>query len=225
VVRQARLMAVVVRAFLIGCAVLLGVGCAGVRPEAPEEEQGRLPEATTSEEDARCERTRTSPRQMGGEAFTTNDVPRCPKGGLLSGTERTDNLDGQDGDDEIRGLGGVDMLFGGFGEDVMYGGASRDFLYGGQNDDVLYGGPGSDEMDGGGGDAVLYGGAGNDILTGRKGDDVFNGGDGNDIIDVYGMGSGRDKLYCGEGKDRYWANNSDHVSSSCEKKWKPKGIG
>ena len=95
-VRQARLMAVMVRAFLIGCAVLLGVGCAGPRSEAPEEqgptettkEQARSPEATASEE-ARCEGTRTTVRQgfhRRREEFLTNDLPDCPKGGLLSGT-------------------------------------------------------------------------------------------------------------------------------------------
>jgi hypothetical protein len=69
-VRQEHLIAVV-RAFLIGCAVLLlGVGCAGTRSKAPPEEkrqehteattkeQTRSPEATASEE-ARCEGTRT----------------------------------------------------------------------------------------------------------------------------------------------------------------------
>ena len=43
-VRQAHLIAVV-GTFLIGCAVLLVVGCAGARTGAPQEKQGR-PEAT-----------------------------------------------------------------------------------------------------------------------------------------------------------------------------------
>jgi hypothetical protein len=47
-------------AFLIGGAVLLVVGCAGVRSDRTEgtEVQARSPEATTSEE-ARCKGTRT----------------------------------------------------------------------------------------------------------------------------------------------------------------------
>src|SRR5215216_6246245 len=68
VVRQGRLIAVVVT-FLIGCAVLLlVVGCAGTSSEAPKEgqghteatnkEQSRSSQATDSEE-ARCEGTRT----------------------------------------------------------------------------------------------------------------------------------------------------------------------
>ncbi len=58
----------VVGLFLLGCAVLVGIGCSGIRSEAPQEKQGRTeathkdqgrsPEATASEE-ARCEGTRT----------------------------------------------------------------------------------------------------------------------------------------------------------------------
>jgi hypothetical protein len=65
VVRQGHLIAVVA-SFLMGCAVLVVVGCAGVRSGTPREEQGhtqatteqeRSPQATT--EEARCEGTRT----------------------------------------------------------------------------------------------------------------------------------------------------------------------
>ncbi len=103
-VRRARLIAVV-GVYVIGSAVLQGVGCAGVRSEAPEEEQGRTeatgeeqgrsPEAA-SEED-RCEGTRTidlaksaSAASASAALFVTNDLPGCPnKGGLLSGTSST----------------------------------------------------------------------------------------------------------------------------------------
>ena len=67
-VRQARLIAVVVATFLMWCAVLL-VGCEGVRSQAPREVQERSEatnqwQATSSEETAsegvaRCEGTRT----------------------------------------------------------------------------------------------------------------------------------------------------------------------
>ena len=71
---------------LTGCAVLVVVGCAGVRSEAPQkEEQGRT-EATASEE-ARCSQTRTFWIKAWG-VYTTNDVLGCPKGGLLSATAR-----------------------------------------------------------------------------------------------------------------------------------------
>ena len=211
----------VVRAFLIGCAVLLVVGCAGVRSEATKQEQTRLPEATASEEEARCEGTRTyhawyvvypngaeSSTQSGstedmkkaakragkvgykfvegweGWVVTTNDLPGCPKGGLLLGTDSTDALYGdalygKEGDDEIRGLGERDSLLGGAGNDV------------------------------------ILGGAGNDELRADQGEDVLYGGDGNDFI-VADDGQ-RDKLYCGEGKDIYAADKKDYVDSSCEK--------
>jgi Ca2+-binding RTX toxin-like protein len=214
VVRQGHFIAVV-GTFVIGCAfLLLVVSCAGTSSEAPKEgqghtqatnkEQGRSPEATASEE-ARCEGTRTF--QKWREHFTTNDLPGCPKGGLLLGTDKNDNLAGLEGDDKIRGLGAKDEILGGGGHDVIYGGPGDDpFLAGDDGpaagDDVIYGGPG-DEMEilGGNGDDVIYGGDGDDYLT-EKWD------------------RGHDKLYCGKGKDVYLTDKKDFVSSSCEKKGK-----
>src|SRR5215203_4040679 len=68
----------IVAAFLLGCAVLLFLGCAAGRSEAPEEqghteatkEQARSPEGTASEE-AQCEGTRTFQMKGGGGPFTT----------------------------------------------------------------------------------------------------------------------------------------------------------
>src|SRR5215203_2989499 len=218
VVRQAHLIALV-GTFLIGCAVLLiVVGCAGVDSEAPQKEQTHSPQATASEE-ARCEGTRTYYRYVvvyrngqnsevrtGSEedmkkagkttlvdALTTNDLPGCPEGGLLLGTDKPDavphhpGLNGQDGDDKIRGLGGSDDLNGGPGSDIVYGGDGDDYVGGGKGKDVIYGGDGNDNL----GD-----------LDGQ-----------------------RDKLYCGKGKDRYYADKKDYVSSSCEKKKKLKPGG
>ena len=65
----------------------LVVGCAGVRSEAPQKEEQAHTEATASEE-ARCEGTRTLTRNFGAGLLTTNDVPGCPKGGLLFGTDK-----------------------------------------------------------------------------------------------------------------------------------------
>jgi hypothetical protein len=57
---------------------------------------------------------------------------------------------------------------------------------------------------------------------------VFRSGDGNDQIDA--LGGQRDQLYCGEGWDRYMADEKgdrymndaiDYVDSSCEKKGLP----
>jgi len=94
VVRQAHLIAVV-GAFLIGCAVLLMViGCAGVRSEAPQKEQGHTEATKEQARSDRCEGTRTFKMKGGGGLCTTNDVPGCPKSGLLSGTDKADELDG-----------------------------------------------------------------------------------------------------------------------------------
>ena len=77
-VRQGRSIALVV-AFLIGCAVVMTAGALGVQAQA------------SNKEEARCEGTRTiRPADLGGEVVTTNDIPGCPKGGLLLGTEGSD---------------------------------------------------------------------------------------------------------------------------------------
>ena len=191
-------------AFLIGCAVLLlAVGCSGTRSEAPKKEQGPT-EATASEEEARCEGTRTF-QKVG--PFTTNDLPGCPKGGLLLGTDEADKLDGKKGDDEIRGLGASDFIFGGVGNDDIYAGPGDDAsLFGDEGDDVIYGGNGDDGVEEG------------------KGADVIYGGDGNDDIFAF-VDDQRDKLYCGKGKDAYHADEKiDYVSSSCEKKIKVRSV-
>jgi hypothetical protein len=242
VVRQGHFIAVV-RAFVIGCAVLLlVVGCAGVGSEASnKKEQRSSPQATESEEEARCEGTRTyhlyqvihkpgywdgplrtgseeemkkadkKPRQMTMDFgfYTTNDLPGCPKGGLFLGTEKPDMLDGKHGADELRGLGGSDhYLDGGDGNDIIYGGDGDDDPHPqGQYAVGLAGGDGSD---------TLYGGDGDDSVQGGTGEDVLYGEDGNDVLSADRSGQ-RDKLYCGEGKDRYLANNKDYVDSSCEK--------
>src|SRR5215208_5957747 len=172
VIRQAHLIAVVL-AFLIGCAVILMAGASGGQAEASKKEV------------ARCEGTRKINGNLPAR-FTTNDLPGCPQGGLLLGTDKADvdpypdhpGLEGQAGDDEIRGLG------------------ANDYLSGGDGKDVLYGGPGEDRIDGGKGEDVIYGGDGNDSLAAKDGQ--------------------RDKLYCGKGKDEYFADKNDYVDSSCE---------
>ena len=94
-----------VRAFLIGCAVFLMAGASGVQAQASKNEEGR------------CEGTRT----IKDSTYITNDIPGCPKGGLLLGTDKADapparpGLAGEDGDDLIRGLGGSDEIEGGSG--------------------------------------------------------------------------------------------------------------
>ena len=164
IVRQGHFIDVVVT-FLIGCAVLLVAGASGVQAQASKKEA------------ARCEGTRKINVNFPAR-FTSNDLPGCPQGGLLLGTDKTDDLAGEKGDDEVRSLGG------------------KDYVLGGPGNDVIYGGPGDDKLDGGPSDAVLGGG---ELLPG--------GGDGR-----------RDKIYCGEGRDSYFADKEDYVDSSCEVK-------
>src|SRR5215203_6091962 len=187
VVRQGHCIALVV-AFLMGCAVVLVAGASGVQAQA------------SNKEEARCEGTRKINVNFPAR-FTSNDLPGCPQGGLLLGTDKTDLMAGEKGDDEVRSLGGKDYVLGGPGNDVIYGGSGDDVSLNGDGrgengSDIIYGGPGDDKLDGGPSDAVLGGG---ELLPG--------GGDGQ-----------RDKIYCGEGRDSYFADKEDYVDSSCEVK-------
>ena len=162
--------------------------------------------------------------------YVTNDLPGCPTDGPLLGTDKPDKLAGEDGEDEVRGLGAADTLSGGGGSDVLYGGVGNDELQGGagpigwepfydRGENALHGGPGNDFLAGAEGNDVLYGGDGDDeMLWGGGGENVLHGGDGNDYLDgISGQRDrAQDKLYCGEGKDRYLASNLDYVDSSCE---------
>jgi hypothetical protein len=205
VICRVRLVAAVVGAFLIVCTVLLMVGASGARAVASQEEKQGRAEATKEQERSdgaapegdRCGGTRINARGL------TNDVPGCPTGGLLFGTEGADILAGEKGEDEVRALGTpagqADELYGGPDDDVLHGGAGMDFLYGEQDDDVLYGGDGADIL-----------------LVGGKGADVIYGGDGDDFFEEPADGQ-RDRLHCGKGTDEYSAEKIDHVSGSCEK--------
>jgi Ca2+-binding RTX toxin-like protein len=235
------------------------VGCAGVRSEAPQEEQGhtettrrqeqgytevtkkeqaRSPEATASEE-ARCEGTRTFKDKDWGTVYTTNDVPGCPKGGLLSGTDDKDFLGGKKGEDEIRGLRGRgDEILGGDGNDIIYGGpdnearldrgpgdANESWLDGERGDDVIYAGDGDDRfIYGGAGDDVIYGGDGNDQMSGDsvrdEGQDVLHGGDGNDQMGGY---EGQDVLHGGDGNDHLDGSDRKFVDKERDELYCGKG--
>jgi hypothetical protein len=237
VVRQAHLIAVV-GAVVTGCAVLLVAGASGVQAQ------------DSKKVEARCEGTRTilvkswTTKGQVLVPYITNDVLGCPKGGLLTGTNKPDHLAGKDGPDEIRGLGGSDQIEGRLGGDFIYGGPGDDeldnlafknvhghYFHGhghyfrfesGIKDlskNVLYGGPGDDTISGGSAHDRLVGGKGSDAIYGGSGEDVLYGGDGNDELDGRDVGpkdTQRDKLYCGAGRDKYFADPTDYVDSSCE---------
>jgi hypothetical protein len=146
-------------AFLIGCAFLLVADASGVQAQASKKEE------------ARCQGTRTFKKSdAGGVIYTTNDLPGCPKGGLLLGTDKKDEfprpgLAGEDGDDEIRSLGGSDEIFHGSGDDIIYAGPGNDNVFPDLGKDVIYGGAGNDVLasnDTDGKRDKLYCGAGTD---------------------------------------------------------------
>jgi Ca2+-binding RTX toxin-like protein len=227
----------VVRVSLMGCAVLLVVvGCAGVRSVAPEEVQGHTEATKNQGHSDRCQATRSIVLMGGG--YATNDLPGCPKGGLLLGTDGPntdinsqiqDYLYGGDGDDEVRGLGANDEIYGGYGGDAIYGGPGFDMMFAGpvrghdRSRNWLYGGDGPDDMYGADGEDVLYGENGNDHMGGDEGEDVLYGGDGNDTLVAASHNDdlGADKLYCGAGTDKYTAGRLDYVSDTCEVKQRP----
>jgi hypothetical protein len=151
-----------------------------------------------------------------------------PGDDTIIGTDGFDSLLGHGGNDKVLGQGGTDELWGGPGEDVMYGGLGNDFVQGDTiftrqtAHDVLFGGEGRDYVDGWRGDDVLLGEEGRDYVTGGPGEDGLYGGDGNDFVDAADWTIAqpnkvqRDRLFCGDGTDRYLADRLDYVSSSCE---------
>jgi Ca2+-binding RTX toxin-like protein len=124
----------------------------------------------------------TSPEILGAE------------GKNLVGTDDSDTLIGDSGNDFISGKKASDSLDGGTGDDSIYGGRGLDTLTGGGGDDILFGGRGADSLEGGAGNDSLYGGKGNDTLLGGAGDDFLSGENGDDF------------LIGGEGSDRFLLN-------------------
>lgn len=118
----------------------------------------------------------------------------------LIGDDRSEVLEGTEGNDLIIGNGGSDKLEGLGGNDCLVGGEGSDSLLGGAGDDVLLGGSGSDRLRGGAGNDKLYGGDDSDSLRGEDGDDELVGGE------------GADSARGGEGTDKCDAESED----SCE---------
>lgn len=129
----------------------------------------------------------------------------------------SNELWGEDGDDELRSTGGGDILHGGSGEDYLWGGSGADTLYGDEDDDTIYGNDGNDLLHGGdgvdwmhgnNGDDEVHGGAGNDTVMGDAGNDVLYGDDGDDQLLGH---EGNDTLYGGAGADDLRGYNGDDI--------------
>jgi hypothetical protein len=201
VVRRGHLTAVV-GTFLIGCAVLLlGLCCAGTSSETSKKAQ----EPT---EAIQKEQTRSPEATASEEARCQGTRPFQQQGVHLT----TNDLPECPKGGPLLGADKADKSGGKEGDDEIRGLGAADQIFGGVGNHVISAGPGNDFN-----------------LTGDDGDVVIYGGDGNDFI-FETRDRGHDKLYCGEGKDKYAANKNDFVSSSCEKKAKlkpprPSGAG
>ena len=83
------------------------------------------------------------------------------------GSQISDTLDGDHGNNVLTGLGGDDLLIGEGGDDTLHGGAGEDFLRGRDGNDIA------------------YGGADNDFFSGGEGNDLMDGGDGFDRASMF----------------------------------------
>jgi Ca2+-binding RTX toxin-like protein len=137
-----------------------------------------------------------------GDVELVNTSPEIlgAEGKNLVGTDDSDTLIGDSGNDFISARKASDSLDGGGGNDTIYGGRGLDTLTGGSGDDILFGGRGADSLDGGIGNDSLYGGKGDDTLLGGLGDDFLSGENGNDFL-IGGSGSDRFLLTPSIGSD------------------------
>jgi Ca2+-binding RTX toxin-like protein len=77
-----------------------------------------------------------------------------------------ENVEGSDFSDNLTGNTGNNKLIGGLGDDAIFGKGGNDKIIGGQGADRLYGDAGNDILQGGDGSDYIRGGAGADILDG-----------------------------------------------------------
>jgi len=151
----------------------------------------------------------------GGVALAVNKVGTQGRD-FLKGTDGADHLVGKGDSDRIFGLAGKDSLIGGKGKDVVSGGTeSRPSggdkkLIGGRDNDVVFGGKGSDN---------ILGNAGNDLVANgpNRSTDKLSAGNGNDVIGSFNEPASKDKVTCGGGFDRVFADGKDRVAPNCEK--------
>ncbi len=83
----------------------------------------------------------------------------------VTGSNFSDTLIGDAGDNRLEGLNGNDTLTGGDGRDTLIGGIGADTLNGGSGNDSLDGGDNNDTLNGGTGADTMSGGLGDDTYT------------------------------------------------------------
>ncbi|NJN87725.1 MAG: calcium-binding protein [Leptolyngbyaceae cyanobacterium SL_7_1] len=133
----------------------------------------------------------TQPPSTGSTGVALGAIAFTPRGAILKGTRRSDQLLGTRKADRLTGGNGNDNLDGGNGNDLLNGDRGNDTLIGRNGRDQLNGGLGNDRLIGGNGNDILVGGAGNDTLTLGQGTDmaVFNSvGDRTDMITDFVVG-------------------------------------
>jgi Ca2+-binding RTX toxin-like protein len=93
-------------------------------------------------------------------------------------------------------------------------------IKGTRHSDEIRGLGGADEITDGLGRDIVYGGTGKDNLIGYGGDtsvDRFYGGARDDTVQSRDVPASRDRVSCGAGVDRVYADKADVVSGDCER--------
>jgi Ca2+-binding RTX toxin-like protein len=114
----------------------------------------------------------------------------------VQGTDKSESIRVFSGDDIVRGGEGLDCIWGDSGNDRIFGNGQRDQIWSGAGNDFVEGGRGRDKVWAGPGQDVVRGASGNDLVVARDG---F-----------------RDRINCGPGRDKVYADGKDRVARSCE---------
>jgi uncharacterized repeat protein (TIGR01451 family) len=130
----------------------------------------------------------TDPVATNNTATTTTTIGVAAAVCTITGTNKSETINGTAGDDVICGGNGRDTINGLGGNDIILGQNGKDTLNGGDGNDTVLGGNGKDQVVGGAGVDALRGGNGKDTLNAQDGaaGDSIDGGNGPDkcLIDV-----------------------------------------